>query len=142
MCWYQGVTRTRHIVILGLVLVTAMSIGACGGDDDADTKASDGSGEAAAPPPSATFNDLSAALEAQGLVVAALPKQSLDGAEAGVKITGDKAGSARSFAAKTKASDYAGEVAKNGQKTTIVGAVVFQADTKEDADFFANAYEG
>jgi hypothetical protein len=142
VCWYECVTGTRHILILGLVAVTAMSIGACGGDDDADTRASEGSGEAAAPPPSASFNGLSAALEAQGLVVAALPKESLDGAEAGVKITGDKAGSARSFAAKTKASDYAGEVAKSGQKTTIVGAVVFQADTKKDADFFANAYEG
>jgi hypothetical protein len=30
----------------------------------------------------------------------------------------------------------------DGDKTTIVGTVVFRARTQDDADFFAAAYEG
>jgi hypothetical protein len=119
-----------------------MSVGACGGDDDDEPTASDSGVEAVAPPPSTAFDNLSAALEAQGLVVAPLPKGSLEGAEVGVKISGDKPGSARSFPTETKARNYAAEVAKSGDKTKIVGTVVFQAATQDDADFFADAYEG
>lgn len=120
-----------------------MSVGACGGDDDDEpTAASDAGVEAVAPPPSTAFDNLSAALEAQGLVVAPLPKGSLEGAEVGVKITGDKAGSGRSFPNETKARDYAARITKSGDKTKIVGTVVFQAATQEEADFFADAYEG
>ena len=54
--------------------------------------------------------------------------------------TGDKSGSARSFPTEASAKEYAGGVAKSGEKTTIVGTVVFQAATQEDADFFADAY--
>jgi hypothetical protein len=136
------VKRTRDIVILGLVAVTAISTGACGGDDDDDPTASDSGVEAVAPPPASAFDGLSAALEAEGLVVAPLPKGSLQGAEVGVGITGDKSGSARSFPTETKAREYAAEVAKSGDKTTIVGTVVLQAATQEDADFFADAYKG
>ena len=121
--------------------MAAMSLYACG-DDDESTTASDAGGEAVAPPPESAFSGLSAALEAEGLVVAPLPKGSLHGAEVGVKISGDKRGSGRSFASETEARDYADEVAKSSDKTTIVGTVVFQAATQEDADFFAGAYEG
>jgi hypothetical protein len=119
-----------------------MSVGACGGDDDDEPTASDSGVEAVAPPPDTAFNGLSTALEAQGLVVAPLPKGSLEGAQVGVKITGDKAGSARSFPTETEARGYADEVAKSGDKTKTVGTVVFQAATQDDADFFADAYEG
>jgi hypothetical protein len=118
-----------------------MSTNACG-DDEESTTASEAGGEAIAPPPESAFRGLSAALEAEGLVVAPLPRGSLDGAEVGVKITGDRRGSGRSFASETEARDYPDEVAKSGEKTTIVGTVVFQAATQDDADFFANAYEG
>ena len=136
--------RTRYLLLLALVLLTAISMSACGGDDDESTggSSSDAGGEAVAPPPSRAFDNLAAALEAQGLVVAPLPKPSLQGAEVGVKITGDKPGDARSFPTETAARDYAGEVANSGEETTIVGTVVFQAETKENADFFADAYEG
>ena len=60
----------------------------------------------------------------------------------GIDISGDRSGAGRSFATATKAQDYAGEVEEDGDKTTIVGTVVFQAATQDDADFFADAYEG
>jgi hypothetical protein len=78
---------------------------------------------------------------AQGLEADPLPKASLNGAESGVGITGDKQGSARLFATQAEAKDYAAGVANEGDKTTVVGTVVFQADTQDDADFFADAYE-
>jgi hypothetical protein len=75
-----NVKRTRSLLVLGLVAVLALSAGAWGGDDDDASSGSGGSGgEAAAPPPSTAFNDLTTALEGQGLVVAPLPKGSLDG---------------------------------------------------------------
>ena len=141
-CWYQGVKRTRYIVILSFFAFTAMSTGACGGEDDDNPPASDPGVEAVAPPPDTAFDGLSTALEGEGLVVAPLPKGSLEGAEVGVNITGDKAGSARSFPNETKARDYAAQVTKSGDKTKIVGTVVLQAATQEDVDFFADAYEG
>ena len=85
-----------------------LSAGACGGDDDDASTGSGSGGEAAAPPPSTAFNDLTAALEGQGLVVAPLPKGSLDGAQAGVKISGSEDGTGRSFASSTKAGAYKG----------------------------------
>ena len=74
--------------------------------------------------------------------VSRLGASSLDGAEVGVKVTGDKRGSARSFPTEAEAQEYADEVAKEGDKTTIVGTVVLQAPTQDNADFFADAYEG
>ena len=129
------------MTILGLVAVMASSAVACGDDDERTTGATD-SGGALAPPPGRAFGDLATALEAQGLVVTDLPRASLDGAEAGVEITGSKSGAARSFTTEAEADDYAGEVRKDGDKTTIVGTVVFQAPSEDDADFFAAAYEG
>ncbi|MET0973582.1 MAG: hypothetical protein ABWY95_09195 [Thermoleophilaceae bacterium] len=126
-----------------MIAITAMSLIACGDDDDESTTgAGGGAGEAVAPPPDRAFSGLSAALEAQGLVVARLPMASLNGAEVGVDISGDKSGAARSFATEAEAQEYADEVAKDGDKTTIVGTVVLQAPTQDDADFFADAYEG
>ena len=133
-----------HLTILCLVAALALAVTACGDDDDETTTGADGSGAtggAVAPPPGRTFGDLATALEAQGLVVTGLPKTSLNGAEAGVEITGSRRGTARSFATEGEANDYADELAKNGDRTTIVGTVVFQAPTKDDADFFADAYE-
>ena len=136
--------RTRDVILVGVVAVTAMSLIACGDDDEAGTGsgAGDSTGAAVAPPPDRAFRGLAAALEAQGLVVTQLAGASLDGAEAGVKISGDKRGSARSFATAAEAKAYAEEVEKDGDKTTIVGTVVLQAATQGDADFFADAYEG
>jgi hypothetical protein len=114
---------------------------ACGDDDDeSTTDATTASGGAVAPPVDRTFGGLETALEAGGLVVTGLPRASLNGAEVGVEITGSKRGTARSFATEAAANDYADEVAKTGDKTTIVGTVVFQASTQDDADFFADAY--
>lgn len=136
--------RACHLIILGLVALTAVSALACGDDEDETTgEAAGGStGEAVAPPPHRAFSGLATALEAQGLPVVQVPNASLNGAEAGVNISGDQRGSARSFATEAAAREYADEVAKSGEKTTIVGMVVFQAATKDDADSFAEAYEG
>jgi hypothetical protein len=137
------VKRTRLVTILGLVAVMAMSALACGDDDDeTTTEAGDATGEAVAPPPDRAFDNVTTALEAQGLTVTQLERTSLNGAEAGIDISGDRSGAGRSFATETKAHDYAGEVTQDGDKTTIVGTVVFQAATQDDADFFAVAYEG
>ena len=129
------------IFILGLVAVLAMSVGACGDDDDDAGAGADASGDTSASPPDRAFRNLETALAAQGLEVDPLPKASLKGAESGVVITGDKPGSARLFATQEEATNYAAEVAKEGDKTTVVGTVVFQADSQDDADFFADAYE-
>jgi hypothetical protein len=137
------VKRRRSLVLLGLVAALALSAGSCGGDDDDDAWGVCGWGDRVPPPPPSTaFNDLTTALEGQGLVVAPLPKGSLDGAEAGVKISGEKDGTGRSFASAAKAREYADGVEAGGKKTTIVGTVVFAAPTQKDADFFADAYEG
>jgi hypothetical protein len=134
--------RPRYLLFLGLLAVVALCAGACGGDDDDGSTGTGSGSEAAAPPPSTAFNDLTTALEGQGLVVAGLPQGSLDGAQAGVKISGEKQGSARSFASAAKAREYADQVGAGGDKTTIVGTVVFAAPTQKDADFFADAYKG
>jgi hypothetical protein len=131
----------KVIFVLGLVAVLALSVGACGDDDDEAAAGADVSGDTGAPPPDRAFRNLKTALAAQGLEVDPLPKASLNGAESGVGITGDKQGSARLFATQAEARDYAAEVAKEGDKTTVVGTVVFQADSQGDADFFADAYE-
>jgi hypothetical protein len=132
-----------RVTIFVLFAVMALSLVACGDDDDESTNgaATNGTAKAVAPPPERAFNDLATALESQGLVVTRLRGTSLDGAEAGVSISGDRSGSARSFAASGEAHDYADKVAMGGDKTTIVGTVVFQARTQDDADFFAAAYE-
>ncbi len=129
--------------ILVLLAVMALTLVACGDDDDesANGAANSGTAEAVAPPPESAFNNLTTALEPEGFVVTRLRGNSLDGAEAGVSISGDRSGSARSFATSAEAQDYAHKVAIGGDKTTIVGTVVFQAGTQEDADFFADAYE-
>jgi hypothetical protein len=138
------VKRTRSLLVLGLVAVLALSAGACGDDDDGSTGSGSGGGGGAPPPPppSTVFNDLTTALEGQGLVVGPLPKGSLDGAQTGVKISGEKDGTGRSFASATKAREYADRVEAGDGKTTIVGTVVFAAPTQKDADFFADAYQG
>jgi hypothetical protein len=131
----------KVIFVLGLVAVLAPSMGACGDDDDETAAGADTSGDIGALPPDSAFRNLETALAAQGLEADPLPKASLNGAESGVGITGDRQGSARLFATEAEAKDYAAEVAKEGDKTTIVGTVVFQADSQGDADFFAEAYE-
>ena len=129
------------IFVLGLVAVLAMSVGACGDDDDEAAPSADTSGDSGTPPPDRAFRNLKTALAAQGLEVDALPKASLNGAESGVVITGDKQGSARLFATQADAKTYAAKVVKEGDKTTVIQTVVFQADSQDDADFFADAYE-
>jgi hypothetical protein len=129
------------IFVLGLVAVLAMSVGACGDDDDEVAAGADPSGATRVPPPDRAFRNLETALAAQALEADPLPKASLNGAESGVGITGAKQGSARLFATQAEARNYAAEVAKEGDKTTVVGTVVFQADSQGDADFFADAYE-
>jgi hypothetical protein len=137
--------RARHVAILALVAAMSASVVSCGDDDDESTtgaSSGDATGEAVAPAPDRAFGGVTMALEAQGLVVTQLPKASLNGAEAGIDISGDRSGTARSFATQAEADAYADEAAKNGDQTTIVGTVVFQAASQDDADFFAAAYEG
>jgi len=137
------VIRTR-LIVLGLIAAVAICVSGCGGDDDSDAASGADTTEAAdAPAPTKAFQGLSAALEAQGLVVSQLPKESRHGAEDGVKITGSKSGTGLEFSSEKQAQAYADEVASNGDgKTTTVGTVVFVAPTQADADFFADAYEG
>jgi hypothetical protein len=137
------VIRTR-LIVLGLIAAVAICVSGCGGDDDSDAASGADTAEVAdAPAPSKAFQGLSAALEAQGLVVSQLPKESRHGAEDGVKITGSKSGTGLEFSSEKQAQAYADEVASNGDgKTTTVGTVVFVAPTQADADFFADAYEG
>jgi hypothetical protein len=131
------------VTILVLLALIALTVVACGDDDDESTNggATSGTAEAVAPPPDSAFDNLTTALEPEGFVVTRLRGNSLDGAEAGVSISGERSGSARSFATSAEAQDYAAKVAMDGDKTTIVGTVVFQAGTQDDADFFADAYE-
>jgi hypothetical protein len=139
------VTRPRLLTIFGLVAVMAVCFSACGDDDDPSASGQEESpatGEAEAPPATRAFGRLREALEAQGLVVNELPKSSLDGAEEGVDISGDKAGTARLFSTEADAKAYADRASEQGDATTVVGTVVFQSTTQEDAQFFADAYEG
>ncbi len=137
-------TRPRLLTIFGLVAVMAVCFSACGDDDDPSASGQEESpatGEAEAPPARA-FGGLREALEAQGLVVNDLPQSSLDGAEEGVDISGDKAGTARLFSTEADAKAYADRASEQGDATTVVGTVVLQSTTQEDAQFFADAYEG
>lgn len=129
--------------ILVLLAVMALTLVACGDDDDesANGAANSGTAEAVAPPPESAFNNFTTALEPEGLSVMKLRGSALEGAEAGVSISGDKSGSGRSFATESEAKEYADKVEMGGDKTTTVGTVIFQAPTQEDADFFASAYE-
>jgi hypothetical protein len=137
------VIRTR-LIVLGLLAAVAICVSGCGGDDDNDVASGTDAAEVSgAPAPTKAFGGLSAALEAQGLVVAQLPEESRHGAEDGVKITGSKSGTGLLYSSEKQAQAYADEVASTGGgKTTTVGTVVFVAPTQEDADFFADAYEG
>jgi hypothetical protein len=137
------VQLSRRVAVLGVIAVVGMGFVACGDDDDEGTPAStSGGGEAVAPPPESAFRNFSAALEPQGLVVTQLPKGSLEGAEVGVSISGDRSGAGRSFPTGAEAQKYADEVAAGGDKSQVVGTVVFQAPSQEDLDFFVDAYEG
>ena len=129
------------LIIVGLIAALAVSGGACGDDDDDAAAGADASGQPAASSPDRAFRNLATALAAQGMEVEALPKESLNGAEAGVAITGARQGSARLFATPAKAQDYADEVAARGDRTTVLGTLVFQAASQDDADFYADAYE-
>ena len=120
------------------ILVAGSLLAACG-DDDATTS---GDGGAAVPAADTAFDGLKTGLEGQGLTVANLPATSLNGAETGVDITGDKTGTARLFSSSAKAEAYAKQAEKTGDATTTVGTVVLQSASQEDADFFADAYEG
>ena len=132
---------TRHLMVLCLAAAVALCVIGCGDDDDNGGEEDSATVEAVAPPPESAFNDLEAALEAQGLTVTQLPKASLDGAETGVDISGSQTGSGRSFANSAKATGYADEVAADGDKTKVVGTVVFQAPTQDDLDFIVDVYE-
>ena len=125
--------------LIASILVAGSLLAACGDDDDATTS---GDGGAAVPAADTAFNELKTALEAQGLAVANLPAASLNGAETGVDITGDKTGTARLFSSSAKAEAYAKQAEKAGDATTTVGTVVLQSASQEDAGFFADAYEG
>ena len=117
------------------------SAGAAGDDDSDDASATDPAGADAI-----AFQRLRRHVgpaRAQGFVVAQLPKESRNGAEDGVKITGTKSGTALLYSSEKQAQAYADDVASSGGgKTKVVGTVVFVAPTQEDADFFADAYEG
>jgi hypothetical protein len=128
----------RHLIALGLIAAIVLCAIGCGDDDDGDSGA-DTNGAAVAPAPEDAFRDFSTALEGQGMKVADLPKDELNGAETGLSISGSKSGTALLFSSEEKAKAYADE-AKD--KTTVVGTAVFQAPTQPDADFFADAYEG
>ena len=140
---HLDVIRSR-LIVLGLIAAVAICVSGCGGDDDSDAASgTDTAGAADAPAPSNAFGGMSAGLEAQGLVVAQLPKESRHGAEDGVKITGSKSGTGLLFSSEKQAQAYADDVASSGGgKTKVVGTVVFVAPTQADADFFADAYEG
>ncbi len=139
---HLDVIRSR-LIVLGLIAAVAICVSGCGGDDDSDAASATDPAGADAPAPSNAFGGMSAGLEAQGFVVAQLPKESRHGAEDGVKITGSKSGTALLFSSEKQAQAYADDVASSGGgKTKVVGTVVFVAPTQEDADFFADAYEG
>jgi hypothetical protein len=137
--------KRQRLLIFGLFPVLALCVSACGDDDDgsaSDQKDGTATSEAEAPPAARAFDGLREALEAQGLVVSELPRSSLEGAEEGVEISGDKAGSARLFSTEAKAKAYAAGASKQGDATTVVGTVVLQSATQADTQFFTEAYEG
>ena len=125
--------------LIASILVAGSLLAACGDDEETTTS---GNGGAAVPAADTAFDGLETALESQGLTVAKLPAASLSGAETGVEISGDKAGTARLFSSSAKADAYAKQAEKSGDATATVGTVVFQSAGQGDADFFAQAYEG
>jgi hypothetical protein len=111
------------MIALCLMAAATTCVAACGDDDD-DSASSGDTAAAEAPAPTRAFVGLSTA-----------PRPG--------SITGTRSGTAREFATQKEAQGYADEVAASGSdKTTTVGTVVFQASTQDDADFFADAYEG
>jgi hypothetical protein len=139
------VMRPRVFTILGLVVVMAVCLSACGDDDEPSASGQNDSSatvEAEAPPAARAFGGLREALEAQGLDVKELPESSLDGAEEGVGISGDKAGSARLFSTEADAKAYADQASELDDATTVVGTVVLQSTSQENTQFFVDAYEG
>ena len=132
------------LIVVAVIATLSLFGGACGGDDDSSSSSTTGEGGGAvAPSPANAFGGFRAAVEAQGMTVATLPKDQLSGAESGVKITGSKSGTGLLFGSQTKAKNYSAFVSKSGTaKTATAGTVVFTADTQADADFFASAYEG
>ena len=134
----------RGLILVAAIATLSVTTGACGGDGSSSSSSTTGEGGGAVAPSRANaFNDFRAAVEAQGMTVASLPKDQLSGAESGVKITGSKSGTGLLFASQAKANDYSKFVSKSGTaKTATVGTVVFTSDTQTDADFFASAYEG
>jgi hypothetical protein len=135
---------SRGLILVAAIATLSVATGACGGDDSSSSSTTTGEGGGAvAPSPTNAFRDFRAAMEAQGMTVASLPKDKLSGAESGVKITGSKSGTGLLFGTQAKANDYAEFVSKSGTaKTATVGTVVFTSDTQANADFFASAYEG
>jgi hypothetical protein len=132
-------SRRRHLII-PLLVVAAIAPAACG-SDEAGT-GSEADVPAVAPPPDTAFDAVTTALEGQGLTVSTLSRSSLEGAESGIDISGDKSGTARLFASQQEADDYVKRAAKAGGETATVGTVVFQSGSQADAEFFADAYEG
>src|SRR5262245_49674182 len=108
--------------LIASILVAGSLLAACGDDDDATTS---GTADGAAVPAADTaFDGFKSALEAEGLAVTSLPAASLEGAEAGVEISGDRAGSARLFSSSSKAAAYAERAESSGDATSTVGTVV------------------
>jgi hypothetical protein len=133
------------LIVVAVIATLSLFLGACGDDDDSSSSstATGEGGGAVAPSPANAFGNFRAAIEAQGMTVASVPRDQLSGAESGVKITGDKSGTGLLFESQAKAKNYSDSVSKSGTaKTVTVGTVVFTADTQADAEFFASAYEG
>jgi hypothetical protein len=122
--------------LIASILVAGSLLAACG-DDDAT---SSGDGGPAVPAADTAFDGVKTALEPQGLSVANLPATSLNGAETGVDVAGDKTGTARLFSSSAKAEAYATQAEQTGDATTTVGTVVLQSASQKDADFLADAY--
>ena len=128
--------------MVGVVLALAIGAAGCGGDDET-TSAGDSAGASASQQVDPQLGDLAEALEGEGLDVTPLAKSSLDGAKAGVEITGSQSGTARVFSSEAEAQAYADKVAKqSNEKTMVVVDVVFEGATQQEADAFAAAYEG
>ncbi len=128
--------------MVGVVLALAIGAAGCGGDDETSSAAGS-AGASAGQPVDPQLADLAESLEGEGLDVAPLPTSSLDGAKAGVEISGSQSGTARIFSSKAEAQAYAEKVAKQSdQKTNVVVYAVFEGPTQQEADAFAHTYEG
>lgn len=128
--------------MVGVVLALAIGAAGCGGDDETSS-AGGSAGASAGQQVDPQLADLAESLEGEGLDVAPLPTSSLDGAKAGVEISGSQSGTARIFSSKAEAQAYAEKVAKQSdQKTNVVVYAVFEGPTQQEADAFAHTYEG